>query len=615
MTSIYLYSFLICFFYFINPVTAHSIEAVSAPLLSAIEITDPQEFDSDSMIFLSAELLPKLKSDEVYSSYFEISYRQADAFIRKNDFINAVASIRRMQQEAQVLDNKAGMAYASFAVGDFYLKKGMVFDANDAYEESWSLFSELSENRILTASLLQQLLHISFLKDDAKRMLLFLSELHARNLQTNSRILRLHTLYKLHYNLKKHNLQGAAELFQQSASFVNASPDDRTCCFLYYTAAAALYEQQARYRDAASYLNDSLAAVFPSLDYANQKYILQQRARVSLLLHEPGAMVADLDEIWRRHDSLGLLEYQRQVKDVREVYEANKIALKEITARTSYLYLIVIAIVVILIVVSLFFGVLYVKTRQLMRSKDQQLRMIEKAHHSIQTKNAFLSNMSHEIRSPMNAVVGFSALLCDETDDTAIAGYNKIINLNSALLLKLINDVIDLSHLNLGEIDFKMTQCDVVILANAVIESVRASAGADVTLRLSAPFTSCIVNTDESRLQQVLINLLVNALKFTTSGSVTLAIGYEEEGSLLFSVTDTGCGVPAEKQPLLFSRFGKLQDNVKGFGLGLSICQLIISQLGGEIWYDSEYIQGARFVFTHPAMLQAKEPVIAQSLP
>lgn len=123
MAYIYLYTLLICFFCFVNPVTAHNIEAVSVPLLSAIEITDPNEFDSDSMIFLSAELLPKLKSDEIYSSYFEISYRQTDAFIRKNDFTNAVSSIRKMQQEARDLDNKAGMAYACFAVGDFYLKK------------------------------------------------------------------------------------------------------------------------------------------------------------------------------------------------------------------------------------------------------------------------------------------------------------------------------------------------------------------------------------------------------------------------------------------------------------------------------------------------------------
>ena len=108
------------------------------------------------------------------------------------------------------------------------------------------------------------------------------------------------------------------------------------------------------------------------------------------------------------------------------------------------------------------------------------------------------------------------------------------------------------------------------------------------------------LRTDESRLQQVLINLLINATKFTTEGNITLTLEKESETMALFTVTDTGCGIPPEKQNQIFNRFEKLNEGAQGTGLGLSICQLIIEQIGGKIWIDPEYTGGARFRFTHP---------------
>ena len=119
-------------------------------------------------------------------------------------------------------------------------------------------------------------------------------------------------------------------------------------------------------------------------------------------------------------------------------------------------------------------------------------------------------------------------------------------------------------------------------------------------VRFSTPLDSLELLTDSARLQQVLINLLINATKFTSQGSITLQLEQQTEDTALFSVTDTGTGIPKEKQKKIFNRFEKLNENAQGTGLGLSICQLIIEQLGGSIWIDPDYEEGSRFLFTHP---------------
>lgn len=132
------------------------------------------------------------------------------------------------------------------------------------------------------------------------------------------------------------------------------------------------------------------------------------------------------------------------------------------------------------------------------------------------------------------------------------------------------------------------------------------------TMKFETELESMIIETDDSRLQQVLINLLINATKFTPEGSIVLELKKESEDYLLFSVTDTGCGIPKEKQAAIFQRFEKLNENAQGSGLGLSICQLIIEHIGGKIWIDPDYEGGSRFLFTHPirqshAMTNPKE--------
>ena len=220
---------------------------------------------------------------------------------------------------------------------------------------------------------------------------------------------------------------------------------------------------------------------------------------------------------------------------------------------------------------------------------------------TMRAKSVFLSNMSHEIRTPLNALSGFSSLLTEEgLDDETRRQCNEVIQQNSELLLKLINDVIDLSSLEFGKLQFCIALHDAVSICRNVIDTVNKVKQTQAELTFTTELEEMPIETDDSRLQQVLINLLINATKFTPQGSIVLKLEKETDDTVLFTVTDTGCGIPKDKQANIFQRFEKLNENAQGSGLGLSICQLIIEHIGGQIWIDSEYAEGSRFCFTHP---------------
>ena len=226
----------------------------------------------------------------------------------------------------------------------------------------------------------------------------------------------------------------------------------------------------------------------------------------------------------------------------------------------------------------------------------------DRAEESSRLKSAFLANMSHEIRTPLNAIVGFSDVLASGgSSEDEQQGYVDIIKTNSDLLLRLINDILDVSRLEADRVTFTFEECDVVPLCQRVLASVSQARKSENEFIFECDRESMDMRTDTQRLQQVIINLLSNADKFTRNGKITLGLKVDEkQREVLFSVSDTGTGIPLEKQKLVFERFEKLNEYVQGTGLGLSICKLTVEKWGGEIWVDPGYTDGARFVFTHP---------------
>lgn len=225
----------------------------------------------------------------------------------------------------------------------------------------------------------------------------------------------------------------------------------------------------------------------------------------------------------------------------------------------------------------------------------------EKAEEANRLKSAFLANMSHEIRTPLNAIVGFSGVLADEKEEDEKQRYVSIIENNNELLLRLIGDILDLSKIEAGTLEFVYSDVDV----NLVLEELRVAFetrvdGNEVKLELDKGLDDCYVHTEKNRLTQVISNLLTNAVKFTKKGTILFGYRLQDQDFLYFYVKDTGCGIPSNKLDAVFGRFVKLNAFAQGTGLGLSICKTLVEKMGGEVGVESEAGQGATFWFTVP---------------
>jgi len=275
---------------------------------------------------------------------------------------------------------------------------------------------------------------------------------------------------------------------------------------------------------------------------------------------------------------------------------------------THYRYFIlgismILCFLIIGLLVSLYF---YYRTKKLkdeLEESEQFLREAkDRAEESNRLKSAFLANISHEIRTPLNAIVGFSdVLVSNDYSGEEKDSYVNIIKFNSHLLLHLIDDVLDLSRLESGKVTFKYEKCDVVGICRYAILSAKQTCKKNNEYTFNCRFYRFELFADAQRLQQVLTNLLSNADKFTENGSIILAMEVDEDRkAAVFSITDTGCGIPLDKREFVFERFEKLNEYIQGTGLGLSICKLSVENWGGKIWIDPEYTGGTRFLFTIP---------------
>lgn len=219
----------------------------------------------------------------------------------------------------------------------------------------------------------------------------------------------------------------------------------------------------------------------------------------------------------------------------------------------------------------------------------------ERAERSDKLKSAFLANISHEIRTPLNAIIGFSNLLTNTDKKEEIAEYQRIIVTNSDLLLRLINDILDLSKIEAGFIDRQLSEFDLSVYFDELYGSVRqAMANPSVKLVCDNPYESCLVRMDANRLAQVVLNYATNAIKCTYRGEIRM--GYRRQGEgIYFYVSDTGIGIPDKDKPRLYRRFEKLNEFAQGTGLGLTICKVVTEASGGRVGFESEEGVGSTF--------------------
>ncbi|MDF9831767.1 ATP-binding protein [Parabacteroides sp. PF5-6] len=232
--------------------------------------------------------------------------------------------------------------------------------------------------------------------------------------------------------------------------------------------------------------------------------------------------------------------------------------------------------------------------------EDELRTAKDKAEESNRLKSAFLANMSHEIRTPLNAIVGFSNILAATEQEEDKQEYISIIENNNNLLLQLVSDILDLSKIEAGTMEFHYSDMDLNVAMGELREAAQDRAAKEVEVIFEKMLPDCFIRTEKARVTQVMTNILANAAKFTTEGSIRFGYEVKNENMLYFYVTDTGCGISRDQQEQIFGRFVKLNHFVQGTGLGLSLCQMIINRMDGEIGVESEEGKGTTFWFTIP---------------
>ena len=547
-------------------------------------------------------LLSQLDESQRYYTYFELERILIKSSLFRGEIRMAIAQSDQMYSKARALAYPFGNALALNAMGEVYSYTGRLREAGAAYEESLRLLDGMDGEDVHIRMLLVELIDYNLRIRNVNGASRYLARL---NLYPEDRLspleLAMRHISNASCQLFKGDLKAAshhlAQIGQLEAQLI---PEIRQYLLIIdarYLVATGEHEA------ALTAYNDFLQTEYARINHNIYKEALLEKADLLVKMGNKEEAYGQYGKVFSYIKTSFEKNYPKEIDRLCTRFQADQLAYQNERDRivSMRFYLAGIIVSVLFLIFLLVLG--WKKIFRLKHSQMRQEAMKEKAVQAIQRKNMFLSNMSHEVRTPLNAIVGFSAVLTDEDesfDDESRREFSEIIKVNSFQLLKLINDILDFSDFENDNITFNIRTHDAVKLCNEVVETVMASRKLEVEMRFDTDLSVLMLDTDDARLRQVLINLLVNAAKFTEQGSIVLELKMVDADTALFSVTDTGCGIPPEKQHLIFERFEKLNDFVQGSGLGLSICQLIVKYMNGKLWVDSGYTRGARFCFTHP---------------
>ena len=560
----------------------------------------------DSIISWTDELAPTLKSPKTEEAYFTLVLWEVNAYIMRGDLSLAIDRARLMYEYAKDIKSNFGIALSNQAIGQAYSASNIQDKALSSYMDA---LRYLPENNPQTYRLLVKISTQLQQMNRLEEAMEYVEKLNPLLEQNPEHPLAIPILIEnATYYISSGDQDTALQYLHQADSIYKNHTHEIAHEFSinYYTAAcyralAADYHDKEKADEALALYNQLLEVVSNNKRSLEYRWICAEKIYLYKLLGHFDEACQIYKELYSVTDTLASKSYIRQINALKATYQVDEIELENKAQQNKMVVVLIFIGLGLLTFISMLAIWLRRQKKVVVMSTETLEQLRHNAENATRAKSIFLSNMSHEIRTPLNALSGFSALLTEEgLDDSTRRQCTDIIQQNSELLLKLINDVIDLSSLEFGKMQFSIAEHDAVATCRNVTDTVGKVKQTQAELLFETSLEELYIETDDSRLQQVLINLLINATKFTPDGSITLKLEKQSEKMALFSVTDTGCGIPKEKQASIFQRFEKLDENAQGSGLGLPICQLIIEHIGGKIWIDPDYTGGSRFVFTHP---------------
>lgn len=578
--------------------------------------------DRDELMFWIGKLdsISEVRNEvpeNVYGAHsFLCSY-----YINNGEYELAMNETVLLQLLAEREHDLIGQIYGKEALGNLYLVMERYQEAIQAFEECLELLKSEKNRPKHEMQVMMFLLETYRLMEDwdkIENMLGYYAEvlsiLTSDKVVTSKYVTRIinfqYYISRLTLHIARNKEEIAAVDAQKAFEYLDENPTDSDLSI--YSLSMAYYYVLAQKNEMA--LESVKKAIYPN-------HILEALQLQISILKSMGRQREALivyNELLEKNRQINEGVYVRQVKQLNTLDALNeekmrKLQLKSLQDRIKYqqsqLVVVSIAICIVLAFIMLLYlysvrtrklkNVLEIEKKNLKETNESLVLAKEKAERADRLKSNFIANITHEIRTPLNAIVGFADLLAFSEEEEK-REYIQIINSNVELLLNLVNDVLNLSILESDSFKLDIQNTDIQSVCRNSLESVRHRLVGNVGLKLLSE-DSLYLNTDPSKLQQLLVNLLINATKYTEVGAIHLKYHVDQSaGVVLFTVTDTGCGVPADKAEIIFERFEKVNDFKQGAGLGLAICRMIADLLHGRIFVDSSYTDGARFVFIHP---------------
>lgn len=579
---------------------------------------------ADSLMYWADKVAEQALENEFYSIYFDTYSLVCSWELYEKDYDSALDKANHLYLFAKELDDADGMIASYETIGLIYMETFRFVEAIKSYKEGLALQKKQKNPRYAYQFQFMSYIVEAYLKlKDYKEAEEALTEAYALVEQCKAnepnfpadRCLWLLDCYNIELNVLQKNHKEAEKYVQASQKYEKI--DDFYVFCYYHLVLASYYQLEGNY-------NQALQNVEMVLSETGDDYLPALKIKAELLLK--AGKEQEAAQLY--HKSVNLIDstynesMSKQINQLRTIHEVDKLELKnkqmELEAGRYKLTITLVLLIVLLVaLIVVFVHYVYLKRmKSLLERSDEELKKDkeqllvseralslakEKAEADNRFKDVYLANLSQEIRTPLNSIVGFSSLLGDMYDKEDAKEYVSIIKNSSDLLLKLVNDTVCLSLLQTDQTPFVLENIEINQYCRSVLREFESKLPPAVCLQYQSSVDRFILQTDTTRLKQVFEILLTTAVKYAEEGEVDFIFKvYQEKEMVQFVVESKGSAVPEEMQERICKSFEKSEASTQGIELGLTICRIIINRLEGDITLDTSYTEGIRIVLTHP---------------